>query len=394
MQKKVLVLGCTGSIGKSTLDIIRSFPERFSVCGLTAHTDTITLNKLAHEFSCDCIAASGAKNGSRYDIRDVIENCGADIAVNGIAGSAGLMPSVWCLQNGMDLALANKETVVMAYALIEQNAAKAGKKIIPVDSEHSAVFTLIQKFGRQNLTSVILTASGGPFRNLSAAQLKSVTLEQALAHPTWKMGKKISIDSATLANKGLEVIEACRLFNIKTEQVQVTIHPQSLVHSFIRTKDGDLYAQVSKPDMKRPILSALSWPHMIENTLEKLDELLCGFGALGEPCTPTNSSACGVSSASGVTMEFYPPRFNDFPLLTAAYEAQKKGGSYTIAYNAANEIAVELFLQQKIGFTDISALVCSVLEHDWTAEAHDFDEVFYFDGEARKKARLLSGVHA
>lgn len=190
MQKKVLVLGCTGSIGKSTLDIIRSFPNLFSVCGLTAHTDTESLNKLAHEFSCNCIAASGAENGSRYDIRGVIENCDADIAVNGIAGSAGLLPSVWCLQNGMDLALANKETVVMAYDLIAQSASKAGKTIIPVDSEHSAVFTLIQKFGKQNLASVILTASGGPFRNLSAAQLKNVTLEQALAHPTWKMGKK------------------------------------------------------------------------------------------------------------------------------------------------------------------------------------------------------------
>ena len=397
MQKKVLVLGCTGSIGKSTLDIIRSFPNLFSVCGLTAHTDTASLNKLAHEFSCNCIAASGAENGSRYDIRGVIENCGADIAVNGIAGSAGLLPSVWCLQNSMDLALANKETVVMAYDLIAQSASKAGKKIIPVDSEHSAVFTLRQKFGKQNLASVILTASGGPFRNLSTVQLKSVTLEQALAHPTWKMGKKISIDSATLANKGLEVIEACRLFNIKPEQVQVTIHPQSLVHSFIRTTDGDLYAQVSKPDMKRPILSALSWPNMIESTLEKLDALMCGIGL------PATGGAHGAGTATGgkstdalagITMEFYPPRFNDFPLLTAAYEAQKKGGSYTIAYNAANEIAVELFLQRKIGFTDISTLVCSVLEHDWTAEAHNFDEVFYFDGEARKKARLLSGVHA
>jgi len=368
MQKKVLVLGCTGSIGKSTLDIIRSFPNLFSVCGLTAHTDTASLNKLAHEFSCNCIAASGAENGSRYDIRGVIENCGADIAVNGIAGSAGLLPSVWCLQNSMDLALANKETVVMAYDLIAQSASKAGKKIIPVDSEHSAVFTLIQKFGKQNLASVILTASGGPFRNLSTVQLKSVTLEQALAHPTWKMGKKISIDSATLANKGLEVIEACRLFNIKPEQVQVTIHPQSLVHSFIRTTDGDLYAQISEPDMKRPILSALTWPEVIENDLKKLD------------------LTSAIGGDDGICMSFFPPRFKDFPLLGCAYEAQKAGGAYTIAYNAANEVAVEFFLQRKIGFTAIQNTVAAVLDKDWSQEPENFEAVFILDTKAREAA--------
>lgn len=390
MKKKILVLGCTGSIGSSTLDIVRRFPDLFSVCGLTAHTHKTELEKLCKEFSCTNAAVAG---NSPDEIRCVIEKSNADIAVNGIAGSAGLMPSVWCLQNNINLALANKETVVMAGPLIKELASAKGRSVIPVDSEHSALFFLIERFGKERVSSLILTASGGPFRTLSADKLASVTLEDALKHPTWNMGKKISIDSATLANKGLEVIEACRLFNIKPEQVQVTIHPQSLVHSFIRTTDGDLYAQVSKPDMKRPILSALSWPNMIESTLEKLDALMCGIGSPATGGAHGTGTATGGASA-GITMEFYPPRFNDFPLLTAAYEAQKKGGSYTIAYNAANEIAVELFLQRKIGFTDISTLVCSVLEHDWTAEAHDFDEVFYFDGEARKKARLLSGVHA
>ncbi len=364
MKKKILVLGCTGSIGSSTLDIVRRFPDLFSVCGLTVHRRKTELEKLCKEFSCTNAALA---ENSPDEIRCVIEKSNADIAVNGIAGSAGLMPSVWCLQNNINLALANKETVVMAGPLIKELASAKGRSVIPVDSEHSALFFLIERFGKERVSSLILTASGGPFRTLSADKLASVTLEDALKHPTWNMGKKISIDSATLANKGLEVIEACRLFDMPPEKVKVAVHPQSLVHSLIQTVDGDLYAQISEPDMRRPILSALTWPEVIENNLKKLDL----------------TSAVGDE---GICMSFFPPRFKDFPLLGCAYEAQKAGGAYTIAYNAANEVAVEFFLQRKIGFTAIQNTVATVLDKDWSQEPENFEAVFALDAKAREAA--------
>lgn len=365
MKKKILVLGCTGSIGSSTLDIVRRFPDLFSVCGLTAHRRKTELEKLCKEFSCTNATAT---EDSPDAIRCVIEKSNADIAVNGIAGSAGLMPSVWCLQNNINLALANKETVVMAGPLIKELASAKGRSVIPVDSEHSALFFLIERFGKERVSSLILTASGGPFRTLSADKLASVTLEDALKHPTWNMGKKISIDSATLANKGLEVIEACRLFDVPPEKVKVAVHPQSIVHSLIQTVDGDLYAQISEPDMRRPILSALTWPEAIENDLKKLD------------------LTSAIGGEDGICMSFFPPRFKDFPLLDCAYEAQKKGGAYTIAYNAANEVAVEFFLQRKIGFTAIQNTVASVLDKDWSQEPENFEAVFAIDTKARKAA--------
>ncbi|WP_428768268.1 1-deoxy-D-xylulose-5-phosphate reductoisomerase [Treponema sp. HNW] len=390
MKKKVLVLGCTGSIGTSTLDIIRAFPGRFEVCGLSAHTNQKKLNGLAAEFGCtntaltaDAVSADKTANTARNlsaaalsneKIAQLIEKSKADIAVNGIAGAAGLMPSVLCLENGIDLALANKETIVMAAPLIRALAEKKGRKIIPVDSEHSALFALIERFGKERVNSLILTASGGPFRTTAREKLKDVKPEDALKHPTWSMGQKISIDSATLANKGLEVIEACRLFDMEPEKVKVTVHPQSLVHSLIETVDGDLYAQISEPDMKRPIISALTYPDMIENNLKKLDL----FSALGNP----------DGNAEGVTMSFYPARFDDFPLLGAAYEAQKKGGSYTIAYNAANESAVSMFLQKKIGFTQIADIVSEVLEKDRTQEPRTFNDVFAIDEQVRREAEI------
>ena len=364
MKKKILVLGCTGSIGTSTLDIVRRFPDLFSVCGLTANTRKEELEKLCREFSCTN-AATAATEDSPDAIRRVIERSGADIAVNGIAGSAGLMPSVWCLQNNINLALANKETVVMAGRLIKELARTKSRKVIPVDSEHSALFFLIERFGKERVSSLILTASGGPFRTLSSDKFAAVTPEDALKHPTWNMGKKISIDSATLANKGLEVIEACRLFDVPPEKVKVAVHPQSLVHSLIQTADGDLYAQISEPDMRRPILSALTWPDTIENDLKKLD------------------LTSAVNARDGICMSFFPPRFTDFPLLGYAYEAQKKGGAYTIAYNAANEVAVDFFLRRKTGFTAIQDTVAAVLDADWSAEPEDFEAVFAFDKKAR-----------
>ena len=253
----------------------------------------------------------------------MIDECKPDIVVNGIAGSAGLLPSKIVLENGIDLALANKETIVMAAPLVKELANNTGAKIIPVDSEHSAIFNLVEKIGKENIDRVVITASGGPFRTFSKEQLQNVTVEQALNHPTWKMGPKITIDSSTLANKGLEVIEAAYLFEKPYNKIDVVVHPQSIIHSLVRTNDGMLYAQLSDPDMKHPIFGALSWPENNKTYLEPFDLF-------------------------DKELTFYRPRTDDFPLLKMAFECVKNGGSYPIVFNAANEIAVDDFINQKI----------------------------------------------
>lgn len=362
-QKKILVLGCTGSIGTSTLNIIREFPTRFRVAGLTAHSSAEKLNILSREFGG--VPALLTENADEKELKDFIFHCGADIAVNGIAGSSGLRPSVFVLEAGMDLALANKETIVMAGNFVQKLAEKTGSKILPVDSEHSAVFSLIQRYGTGSVQEIVLTASGGPFRNFTREQLRSVTPADALRHPTWNMGQKITVDSASLANKGLEVIEACRLFNIPPEQVKVTIHPQSLVHSLIRTKDGVLYGQISPPDMRHPILTALTWPEFVPNSLEQLD------------------------LAAGAELSFFPPRTDVFPMLPLAYEAVQSGSTGTIAYNAANEIAAAAFLAGKLPFTDIPRITGAVLKTAPKKEPVTLDDIFLLDTQARHTAQQL-----
>ncbi len=365
-MKKVLILGATGSIGTSALKIISEFPDKFEICGLTAHKNKDALLALAQKYNCTNYGLTGTGDGDTV-LLNVIEASGADIAVNGIAGSAGLMASVKVLEHGIDLALANKETIVMASPLVYALADKTGARILPVDSEHSAVFTLIQHYGRDAVAKIILTASGGPFKSLTREQLSSVTVADALKHPTWNMGKKITIDSATLANKGLEVIEACRLFGASTEDVVVTIHPQSLVHSLIQTKDGVLYAQISPPDMQHPILQALTWPEFYPNSLKKLD--------------------LAASLTDKCEMTFCAPDKERFPMLALAYKAASLNGGYTIAYNAANEIAVDLFARGSACFYDISDITASVLDHDWTREPSSFEDVLEMDARARQFAR-------
>lgn len=376
MKKKVLILGATGSIGTSALKIISEYPDKFEITGLTAHKSKEKLLALADELKCTNYCLTGTETGAS-DLAKVIDASHADIAVNGIAGAAGLMASVAVLERGIDLALANKETIVMASPLIYALAEKTGARILPVDSEHSAVFTLIQHYGRDAVSKIIITASGGPFKMLTRDELKTVTVKDALKHPTWNMGKKITIDSSTLANKGLEVIEACRLFNAKTEDVIVTVHPQSLVHSLVQTKDGVLYAQISPPDMQHPILQALTWPEFYPNSLKKLD--------------------LAASLSDKVEMTFQAPDKERFPMLQLAYQAAALNGGYTIAYNAANEIAVDLFAQGKAGFYDISDITESVLSHDFKAEPASFEQVLEIDALARRLAleaadRLLPGV--
>lgn len=358
MKKKVLVLGCTGSIGTSTLDIIRSFPDRFEVAGLSAYSQKEQLLKISKEFECSRIYYPDDDES----INDFIRGTQADIAVNGISGSAGLMPTVSALEAGMDVALANKETIVTAGKLVLDLAKRKNKKILPVDSEHSAIFSLIENFGVNSIDKIILTASGGPFKYLEKDLLSKVKPQDALKHPTWNMGKKITIDSATLANKGLEVIEASILFDKKEEHIQVVIHPESIIHSLVQTYDGILYAQLSPPDMKHPILTALSYPEYVNNSLERLD------------------------LSKQFSLSFSPPRYKDFPMLSLAYDAVKLGGAYTIAYNAANEVAVHSFLQGKILFTDIALITEKVLLKDWGRICTSFDEVSNMDEQARREA--------
>lgn len=364
MKKKILVLGCTGSIGTSTLNIVREFPDKFTVAGLTAYSSKEKLDDLSKEF--DNAPSILLKDIDKEALDKFIKSCNPDIVVNGIAGAAGLLPSILVLNQGIDLALANKETIVMAGSIVKKLAQKNNCKILPVDSEHSAIFSLIERYGNDSIHEIILTASGGPFREMPSEQLQKVTASDALKHPTWNMGEKITIDSASMANKGLEVIEACRLFNVSTDKVKVVVHPQSLVHSLIRTKDGVMYAQISPPDMRHPILTALTWPEFVPNKLEQLN------------------------LADGCSLTFSAPRLNDFPMLKLAYEVADKSGAYTIAYNAANEIAVPLFLEGKILFTDIPKITNEVISMNWSTEPVTIDDVFLFDNQARIKAKKVA----
>lgn len=361
-MKKILVLGCTGSIGTSTLDIADAMQDDFKICGLQAHSNKQKLDGLAKKYGCPSLLTSSDSSPEAF--QNLIDQTQPNIVVNGIAGSPGLLPSKIVLENRINLALANKETIVMAGPLIKNLAESTGAKILPVDSEHSAIFSLINQIGKQSIAKIIITASGGPFRTFSREQLNNVTVEQALNHPTWKMGRKITVDSSTLANKGLEVIEAASLFDAKPEQIEVVVHPQSLIHSLVRTNDGMLYAQISDPDMRHPILSALSWPECRQSHMQDFDLF-------------------------DTTMTFFRPRTSDFPLLGMAFECVRLKGGYSIAYNAANEVAVHAFLEKKISYQAIATIVRNVLDRNWHDNPQDFDAVFEIDKSAREYAAEL-----
>jgi 1-deoxy-D-xylulose-5-phosphate reductoisomerase len=384
MKKRVAVLGATGSIGKSALDVIARGKDDFEVVLLTGHRKEKELAELKHQWPDAKTVLSGEEGGhskecGRESLLAAIADCGADITLNGISGSAGLEPSMAAIEAGSDLALANKETLVMAGPLVLHTAQEKNVHIIPVDSEHSAIFHLIaahapSQEGDNHLEEIILTASGGPFRNYSLTEMEKVSPQQALAHPTWNMGAKITVDSASMANKGLEVIEAARLFSLPPEKIKVVIHPQSIIHSMIRMKDGALYAQLSRPDMRLPIHKALYWPETVPAPSNEGGE----FGRL-EFDPPSNEG-------SALNLELYPPDMEKFPLLSLAYEAVKKGGLYPCAYNAANEAAVAAFLAGRIGFLDIGRITGYVLDTDWSGEPDDIAEVM----EADKQARIIA----
>jgi 1-deoxy-D-xylulose-5-phosphate reductoisomerase len=360
MKKRIAVLGATGSIGKSALDVISSGKDNFELALLSAHSNREGLEKLGQDWPGAGTVLSGG-TGGRERLLAAIAAAKADITVNGISGAAGLEPSLAAIEAGSDLALANKETVVMAGPLVFKRAAEKNVRILPVDSEHSAVFHLIAAHGPEALDEIILTASGGPFRNCSLTQMESAGPEAALAHPTWNMGPKITVDSASMANKGLEVIEAARLFSLPPERIQVAIHPQSVVHSMVRLRSGAVYAQLSRPDMRLPIHEALYWPEITN----------AGFGRL---------------DFDSLTLEFEKPDFEKFPMLGLAYEAVRLGGLYPCSYNGANEAAAAAFLNRQIGFLDIPRIVGYVLERDWGGEAEDIARVLEADSEARAMA--------
>jgi 1-deoxy-D-xylulose-5-phosphate reductoisomerase len=360
MKKRIAILGATGSIGKNTIDVIKANKDFFEVVLLTSHSKVDELFALKKDFPEAKLVLSG--------LIQAIKECGADIVVNGIAGAAGLEPSLAALESGAHLALANKETIVMAAELAFSTAEKYNTKIIPVDSEHSAVFSLIQAHGSDNIDEIILTASGGPFRNYKKEDLAAITPESALNHPTWKMGPKITIDSATLGNKGLEVIEAVRLFAMPPSKVKVTIHPQSIVHSMVRLKDGAVYAQLSQPDMRLPIHNALFYPE----------------------CKPCQFASIGFDN---LHLDFDKPDLDRFPLLRLAYEAAEKSALYPAAYNAANEIAVEAFINRKIGFMQISEVSDHVLQNDWQDRADSLHSILGADKKAREIARAFLGAN-
>jgi 1-deoxy-D-xylulose-5-phosphate reductoisomerase len=376
MKKRIAILGATGSIGKNTIDVVKANQDFFEVVLLSSHAKIDELLALKKDFPQAKLVLSGKKVDNSTDVGidffesrgliQAIRECGADIVVNGIAGAAGLEPSLAALESGARLALANKETIVMASELAFKTAEKYSTEIIPVDSEHSAVFSLIHAHSAhahdsRNIDEIILTASGGPFRNYKKEELAAIKVEDALNHPTWKMGPKITIDSATLGNKGLEVIEAVKLFGMPAEKVKVTIHPQSIVHSMLRLTDGAVYAQLSQPDMRLPIHNALFYPD----------------------CRPCKFASIAFDN---LHLDFEKPDIEKFPLLRLAYLAAEKGALYTTAYNAANECAVAAFIGGKIGFTQIPEITAYVLQNDWQDSADSLHLIL----EADKKARLLA----
>lgn len=366
--KRVIVLGATGSIGASCCDILKRHPDRYVPVLFSAHSNGEKLAELSASFGS--VPSILVSRDGEETLHHRIADTDADIVVNGIAGSPGLRFSRTSLESGKDLALANKETIVMAGPLIRDIARKNGKRILPVDSEHAAVFSLIEAHGKNAVSEVILTASGGPFRTWERERIYNATVEQALNHPTWSMGSKITIDSASMANKGLELIEAVRLFDLDPDTVSVVIHPQSLVHSMIRLTDGVLYAQISKPDMRHPIHAALEWPETLSNHLE-----------------PFSFSEPGI-------LEFYPPRTDAFPLLDLARQAVRSGGYSTIAYNAANECAVAAFLARTIPFGALAEVTAKVLEQDWSGNPVSIDDVIDTDTRVRRVAdSILKGWH-
>lgn len=378
--KNVVVLGSTGSIGESALKVARDIPDRMTVVGLAANRSVDSLAAQIGEF--------GVKQGCLYDAGgldrlagevspDVALQTGeeglvelatmpeADLVLIAIVGVAGLRPALAAIEAGKDIAVASKEILVMAGEAVMTAAREKGVRVLPVDSEHNAIFQCLEDRSPEDVSRLILTASGGPFREFPAEQLAAVTKEQALRHPTWEMGRKITIDSATLFNKGLEMIEARWLFDIEMDRVDVIVHPQSIVHSMVEFIDSSILAQLSTTDMCFPIQYAVTWPERVPNSLPPLD-----FAELAR-------------------LDFEAPRWDDFPALGLAREAGRAGGTLPAVLNAANEVAVSAFLEERLPFPGIWETVATTMERHDTISRPSLDQVIEADLEARRRAEEI-----
>ena len=346
-MRNITILGATGSIGRSALNVYKNFKDELHIHAISVHTDIQAMLRVIDQ-CCPDIAvvadseacrqhfgSSSAQYGSTQIIsgseglQQICSDGHADIVLNAVAGQAGLLPSVWTLESGTDLALANKESMVCGGDILKKLSAQHGGRIIPVDSEHSAIFQLLRDKKCSELSRIIITASGGPFRSRDKATWHEITVAEALSHPTWSMGRKISIDSATMANKGLEVIEAHQLFGIDYDQISVLLHPQSLIHSMIEMNDGEIYAQIGPKDMSLPIQNSLFYPDIRQNGYNRLD------------------------LTKGLTLELLPIDMDKFRMLAFAYQVGRRGGMWTAFYNSVNECLVARFLNGTILFTDI-----------------------------------------
>jgi len=377
-RRRIALLGSTGSIGRQTLEVVGALVDRFEIVALAAGRNVDLLAEQAARTSPRIVAVADQESAERlkgmvgsrirvaWGTRGLVEaavESGADLVVVAVVGASGLVPTLNALAAGKDVALANKETLVAGGRLVVEAQAQGGGRLIPVDSEHSAILQCLVGEERRTVRRLVLTASGGPFRTATAEEMRMARPEDALKHPTWSMGGKITIDSATLMNKGLEVIEAHWLFGIDYDRIDVLIHPQSIVHSLVEFADGSVKAQLGTPDMRLPIQYALCFPERV----------------------PVAWSELSLARAGVLTFE--PPDLTRFPCLALAYEAGKLGGTAPAVLNAANEVAVEAFLKGQIGFMDIARCVETVMAAHTVEEAKDLESVLEADAWARQKAR-------
>ncbi len=391
-QQVLTILGSTGSIGESTLDVVSRHPEKFRVFALAGHRQVDKLAAQCKQFRPEYAVVGDADHAAElekklkqegintqvlYGAQALIDVASAD-EVSGvmcaIVGAAGLPSALAAAQKGKTIYLANKETLVVSGALFMETARQNGAAVLPIDSEHNAIFQVLPRdyTGRLNehgINSIILTASGGPFLNTDLSTFDSITPEQAVKHPNWSMGRKISVDSASMMNKGLELIEAHWLFNCPPEKLEVVIHPQSVIHSMVRYRDGSVLAQLGNPDMRTPIAYCLGLPERIDSGVGELD-----FGALS-------------------ALTFQKPDFDRFPCLKLAYQVMNAGGAAPCVLNAANEVAVAAFLDKRIKFTDIAQVVAHCLAQDFSDGRHDIEGLLAQDAQTRRQAEAFIGKY-
>jgi 1-deoxy-D-xylulose-5-phosphate reductoisomerase len=380
-MKQIVILGSTGSIGTNTLDIVAKFPDQFRVVGLTAGTNVDKIEEQVRTFKPLVVALSDPQAADALRARcqgqpvrilagveglsEVARLPEADLVISAIVGGAGLVPTLAAIQAGKPVALANKEPMVMAGQLMQEEARKRGVRIFPVDSEHSAIFQSMEGHRREDIRRLILTASGGPLWDFSLAQMRETKPERALQHPNWKMGAKITIDSATLMNKGLEVVEARWLFDIPASQIEVLVHRESIIHSLVEYRDGSVIAQLGLPDMRTPISYAMKYPERLP-----LDQPSLDLAAIGK-------------------LTFHRPDHDRFPCLGLGYEALKTGGTMPATLNAANEIAVAAYLREDIGFLDIAATIRATMDAHQPRPVSTLEDALDADRWAREKAGSL-----